>query len=249
MSSGKPRIKRKRTIADHLIAISRQLCLAIEPLSYAPPVAVVYNPLVYGQKAHEEYLRRFGSRSGVNVLLGMNPGPWGMAQTAVPFGAVKWVRDWMKIEAAVERPAAEHPKRPVDGFDCQRNEVSGDRLWSWASERFGTADAFFDRFFVWNYCPVSFMISSGANLVPEKLTALERTTLFSICDAALREMVEIVEPSMVIGVGKFATDRARRVLPESVEIGQVLHPSPASPIANRGWAAAAEKQLQELGVL
>ena len=33
-----------------------------------------------------------------------------------------------------------------------------------------------------------------------------------------------------------------------IRIGRVLHPSPASPAANRGWAAAAEKQLLALGV-
>ena len=32
-------------------------------------------------------------------------------------------------------------------------------------------------------------------------------------------------------------------------IGTILHPSPASPKANRGWASIAERELQELGAL
>jgi single-strand selective monofunctional uracil DNA glycosylase len=55
---------------------------------------------------------------------------------------------------------------------------------------------------------------------------------------------------MVVGVGKFARDQAARILAaEDIEIGQILHPSPASPIANRGWAPQAEHQLSELGLL
>ena len=63
-------------------------------------------------------------------------------------------------------------------------------------------------------------------------------------------MVELIEPAMVIGVGKFAEGRARLALDGlGLPIATVLHPSPASPIANRGWAPQAEKQLEALGVL
>src|SRR5688572_32536315 len=93
----------------------------------------------------------------------MNPGPFGMAQTGVPFGDVAMVRDWLGIVAAVAKPRDEHPKRPVLGFECQRSEVSGARLWGWARARFGTPQRFFERFFVANYCPLAFMESSGAN--------------------------------------------------------------------------------------
>jgi single-strand selective monofunctional uracil DNA glycosylase len=33
-----------------------------------------------------------------------------------------------------------------------------------------------------------------------------------------------------------------------VAVGAILHPSPASPMANRGWVKQAEKQLREIGV-
>ncbi|MBT8491421.1 MAG: single-stranded DNA-binding protein [Deltaproteobacteria bacterium] len=240
---------RRPASSSGLEAIAGQLSEAVSKLDFGEPVSVVYNPLDYARGAHAEYLERFGGRRGVALLLGMNPGPWGMAQTGVPFGEVAAVRDWMQIRAAIGKPDPEHPKRPVQGLECQRSEVSGARLWGWAREQFGDPEAFFARFFVWNYCPLSFMVESGANLTPDKLARAERDALYQPCDRALVEVVDALEPSMVIGIGKFAETRARRVLGDGVPIGTVLHPSPASPIANRGWAPQADKQLRELGVL
>ena len=183
------------------------------------------------------------------IFLGMNPGPWGMAQTGVPFGTIKLVRDWICIEGLVGKPPHEHPKRPIVGFDVEREEVSGNRFWGWAKERFGTADRFFERFFAANYCPLVFMEASGKNRTPDKLPLAEKEELFRHCDSAFRQIVQTLEPDLVIGVGKFAEDRAKSALfGLEVRIGRILHPSPASPIANRGWQQQAEQQLEELGV-
>lgn len=231
------------------LAINRALVRAVAPLRFAPPVTHVYNPLVYARRAAEQYLEHFAHPGVEAIWLGMNPGPFGMAQTGVPFGEVAVVRDWMGLEARIDRPENEHPKRPIQGFDCTRSEVSGARLWGWAKERFGTPEAFFARFFVWNYCPLVFLEETGKNRTPDKLPAAERAPLFAACDEALVRMVAALRPQRVLGVGKFATDRARAVLgDEGPTIGTVLHPSPASPIANRGWAPQAERQLAELGI-
>lgn len=231
------------------VSIVRRLTRNVESLSFAPPVTHVYNPLDYAFEAHKSYLQRY-CRTGVRaLLLGMNPGPWGMVQTGVPFGEVELVRDWLGIDTGVKKPKIEHPKRQIDGFDCRRSEVSGRRLWGWAKERFGSPDAFFDTFFVWNYCPLAFMEESGRNRTPDKLPADERDALYAPCNEALEQIVKHVKPKMLLGVGKFAEKRAKDVLGDTVEIGTVLHPSPASPIANRGWAEQAEKQLAALGLL
>ena len=179
-----------------------------------------------------------------------NPHPFGMAQVGVPFGEVGLVRDWLGIEVPVERPVREHPRRPVQGFACPRSEVSGARLWGWARDRFGTPEAFFQRFFITNYCPLVFMEESGANLTPDKLPGPERAPLFAACDRALRRTVETLQPRFVLGVGKFAEQRIKQVLGGSGEvlIGSLPHPSPASPLANRGWAALADRALGELGI-
>ncbi|MCA9707751.1 MAG: single-stranded DNA-binding protein [Myxococcales bacterium] len=231
-----------------LVTISRRLSRAVSRLTFAPPVTHVYNPLRYARAPHEAYLERFGGKRGRVVLLGMNPGPFGMVQTGVPFGEVGLVRDWLRIEGEIGRPKHEHPKRPVEGLACTRSEVSGARLWGWAKDRYRTPRSFFARFFVINYCPLAFLEESGRNRTPDKLPRAEREPLFQACDRALRETVDALAPSIVVGVGAFARDRARQVLGDAVPVGMMLHPSPASPLANRGWQARAEAELAALGV-
>ena len=231
-----------------LIRIHRTLSREVDRLDFAPPVTHVYNPLRYARRSAEAYLGRYANEGVDAVLLGMNPGPFGMAQTGVPFGEVALVRDWLGICEKVDRPHGEHPKRPIQGFGCERSEVSGQRLWGWAKKRFKTPDAFFRRLFVWNYCPLVFMEESGRNRTPDKLPKAEQVALYEPCDRALRRMVDALGSPRVIGVGRFAEQRARAALDDDVEVGMVLHPSPASPIANRGWAPQAEKQLRALGV-
>jgi single-strand selective monofunctional uracil DNA glycosylase len=232
-----------------LAAISRTLSTEVSRLRFASPVAYLYNPLEYARKPHEAYLNAWGKGPKRVLLVGMNPGPFGMAQTGVPFGDVQMVRDWMGIRADVGRPASEHPKRPIQGFSCSRSEVSGTRLWGWAKDRFGTPERFFESYFVLNYCPLAFVEASGKNLTPDKLPAVEKAPLFRACDAALRRAVDVLRPRFVIGVGGFAMDRARAALQDyDGVIGTVLHPSPASPKANRGWAKVAEEELRALGV-
>lgn len=219
-------------------------------MAFAAPVTHVYNPLRYAGALHRLYLERFAQPGVPALLLGMNPGPFGMAQTGVPFGAVPAVRDWLQLTGRIGQPDDAHPARPVLGFSCPRVEVSGQRLWGWAAEQYGTPTAFFRRFFVVNYCPLVFMEASGKNRTPDKLPAAERQALYAACDLALRATVKTLAPRWVIGVGAFAAARAKLVLDGMpVQIGTVLHPSPASPRANRGWAAQACAALTDYGLL
>jgi single-strand selective monofunctional uracil DNA glycosylase len=232
-----------------LVEIYDELRREVADLGFGPPVSHVYNPLDYAWAAHRQYLERFGRGRRELVLLGMNPGPWGMAQTGVPFGEVALVRDWLGIEAPVGRPESEHPKRPVEGFACTRSEVSGRRLWGFVRDRWGAPERFFATAFVANYCPLAFLEASGRNRTPDRLPVGERDALFRVCDRALAAAVGELEPELVVGVGAFAAGRAAAALSgRGVRIGQVLHPSPASPAANRGWAEQAGLQLEGLGV-
>ncbi|MEO6601532.1 MAG: uracil-DNA glycosylase family protein [Polyangiaceae bacterium] len=233
-----------------LVQVSRRLSQRVSELSFEAPVAYVYNPLEYARAPHEAYLKRYGKAPKRALLLGMNPGPFGMAQTGVPFGDVAMVREFLGLTGAVGKPPREHSKRPITGFDCTRSEVSGSRLWGFAQQHFRTAAHFFEHFFVVNYCPLVFMDEGGKNLTPDKLPKAEQEPLFAACDGALRDIVQLLKPEFLIGVGAFAEKRARRTFPDfKGTIGTVLHPSPASPKANRGWAAIAEGQLRELGAI
>mgnify|MGYP001619344429 FL=1 len=232
-----------------LPAIADRLRREVLRLGFANPVTHVYNPLDYAWEPHARYLERYGRGRKEVILLGMNPGPWGMAQTGVPFGEVNFVRDWLGINEPVGKPKREHPQRLVTGFACKRSEVSGARLWGWAKENFVTPQRFFAQFFVANYCPLMFMEATARNRTPDKLPLLEREPLFAACDCALRRTVEALQPRYVIGVGVFAESRACEALAGmNVTIGGILHPSPASPAANRNWPAKATTQLARLGI-
>jgi single-strand selective monofunctional uracil DNA glycosylase len=239
-------------ISGDLIMAARKLALELDKLKFSSPVTHVYNPLRYAAKGYELYLRKYASGPKRVMFLGMNPGPFGMAQTGVPFGEVTAVRHWLNIRCGLERPLVQHPARPVLGFDCPRSEVSGARLWGLFSKRFGTARRFFRQHIVMNYCPLTFMEASGRNRTPDKLPPKERLQLFALCDEHLKGCVKLFQPEWVIGVGAFALRRAEQIIPSGVEakpkLACILHPSPASPAANKDWAKRVTQQLVSLGV-
>jgi single-strand selective monofunctional uracil DNA glycosylase len=248
----------KPGFATRVLAATADLCDRVDGLSFGDPVAYIYNPLRYAWPLHEQYVRTWGASPRRVLLVGMNPGPWGMAQTGVPFGEVAVVRDWLALRGEVSRPVPEHPQRPVQGLKCARSEVSGRRLWGYFADRFGGPEEFFAENFVVNYCPLVFMEISARNRTPDKLPAAQAAPLFEACDRRLVRLVDLYRPEWVIGVGGFARKkldalfkgkaprRARGHVPD--HIGTVLHPSPASPAANRGWAQAAEKQITAQGI-
>lgn len=235
--------------AQELIAAAAALRDAVDRLTFVPPVTHVYNPLRYAWRPHEMYLGRYGTSRKRVLFLGMNPGPFGMAQTGIPFGEIAAVRDWLQLEAPVGRPAGEHPARRVTGFACTRSEISGRRLWGLFARRFVRAEEFFREHFIVNYCPLAFMEETGRNRTPDKLPPNELETLYRHCDDHLRAVVAALQPAWLIGVGGFAEKRFREVFgAQDFKIGAILHPSPASPAANRGWEDQAERQLKDLGV-
>ena len=235
--------------ATHLITSSKKLRTALNKLKFSPPTHTVYNPLDYAWAPYQDYLKKWGNSRKKVIFLGMNPGPWGMAQVGIPFGEISLVRDWITISGKVTKPKNEHPKKPVLGFDCQRSEVSGKRLWGLFSEKFPSPKAFFKEHYVANYCPLAFLEEGGKNRTPDKLPATEKEQLFNLCDQHLREIVTALKPNIVIGVGKFAEERAKIALNSlPVEINTILHPSPANPMANKGWGVFATKKLKEIGV-
>jgi single-strand selective monofunctional uracil DNA glycosylase len=237
-------IELHRTLVDSAQRLSNN----VSNLSFSSPVTHVYNPLEYAWENHCAYLEKYGVDAKKIVFVGMNPGPFGMVQTGIPFGELAIVRDWLKLVCPIQAPRLQNPARPVEGWQCGRSEVSGRRLWGLFMSRFITPDIFFCDHWVVNYCPLAFF-NQGKNLTPDKLPALEQQTLLVACDQHLRDTALITQAEWVIGVGAWAEQRAKIALAGlPVRIGRILHPSPASPAANRGWAEAATKQLLELGV-
>ncbi|MCR9295684.1 MAG: single-stranded DNA-binding protein [bacterium] len=235
-----------------LLRNAKQLSQDVAKLRFDTSIPWVYNPLEYAWKPHRQFWQRYALPSCRVLFLGMNPGPWGMAQTGIPFGEVTAVREFLKIDAPISRPLREHPKRPIQGWDCPRSEVSGRRLWGLFQQQFTTPEAFFEQHFVVNYCPLVFMESSARNVTPDKLPADSRRPLEDVCDQHLARLLEILQPEWLIGVGGFAEKCGSRILESwdfsQIQLGRILHPSPASPAANRDWAGTASRQLRELGI-
>ncbi len=236
------------TAATHpvspLVPIALDFSRAVGALHWRTP-SHVYNPLDYAWHGHRQYLQRYGHTRGRVLLLGMNPGPWGMTQTGVPFGSIAMVRDWFGIVTRLSPTLpAQHPKYPILGMACHRDEGSGRRLWGWARERVGEPAAFFERFFVWNYCPLLFL-KHDRNLIPAHLSAAESRALDAICDHALERAISALQPSAIVGVGRYAQQRAQRLVGDGLPIAYLPHPSPASPAANREWPQLAEHALAQ----
>ncbi len=229
-----------------LIAATRELSDAVGALKFSEPVAYVYNPLEYARETHEQFLARYGNGSKRFVFLGMNPGPFGMAQTGIPFGEIDAVQNWLGIFGFVGKPPQEHPAKPVDGFGCPRSEVSGRRLWGLFRERFGAPENFFREHFVTNFCPLLFVAGNerGKNLTPEDLVPAERDAVNAPCDLFLRRLAETLEPECLVGVGNFAETAAKRALAGMpVKFTRIIHPSPASPAANKDWSGKVTAKL------
>ena len=233
------------SVSESLINAARELSHDVDSIDFSDPIVHVYNPLDYAWKSHKQYLKKWANSSKIILFMGMNPGPFGMAQTGIPFGEVNHVRDWLGIHESVGKPKNEHPKRLIEGFDCKRSEVSGKRLWGFFKKQFGRPEYFFKSHFVLNYCPLVFIEASGKNFTPDKLPNSESKSLFSACDKHLRLIAEILEIKYLVAVGAFAETRAKKALGEnsSIRVFRILHPSPASPLANKGWCDKALEQL------
>jgi single-strand selective monofunctional uracil DNA glycosylase len=242
---------RMETIASQLIQVGQELADELRPLRFSDPVSHTYLTVDYARSGYEAYLKTYANSKKRTLLLGMNPGPYGMAQTGVPFGEISSVRGWMKLSPEIGKPDNEHPKRKVTGMDCPKSEVSGRRLWGLFADRFSSAEDFFKDHLVINFCPLIWMKDTGANLTPDKIRSTEMSSVDTACQKHLRRIIEILEPEYLIGVGAYAENQmqaAQEHLGTTATIGKILHPSPASPAANRGWAEVAERQLKELGV-
>lgn len=240
---------RENQVVLQLLKAGEVLNQELRLIRFHSPVGWVYSPMEYAWEPYETYIRRYVSHPVKVLFLGMNPGPWGMAQTGIPFGDIHIVKEWLSIDGSVKTPENTHPGRAVLGFDSVRSEVSGKRLWGFFRERFETPEAFFRQHFVANYCPLLFLDAGGRNLTPDRLHSADRQALLDPCDRHLLKITRILEVQWVVGIGKYAQRQAERILRHSsVQVTGILHPSPANPSANRGWSEKALLQLQESGI-
>ena len=237
--------------SDRLIGRTRKLCNEVDELSFSYD-GFIYNPLDYAWDMHEAFLRRYAKEGASILFLGMNPGPFGMMQTGVPFGEVNAVRDYLHLDhLPVGKPQTEHPNRPVLGMKIGRSEGSGKRLWGLISLLWPDADDFFRDHCVFNYCPLGFLDrgKTAKNFTPDHLPKAEKAALEAVCDAYLRDVINLFRPKALIGVGKYAEAKLEAVNDDSSRIvSSIIHPSPGNPQANNGWNEKTTQKMKELGL-
>lgn len=246
-------VRRSLNCCEGMLVIEKALCESLLNLKLNDQIAFVYNPLDYASETHEDYVRKYCRSTKDILFLGMNPGPFGMAQNGVPFGDTHYVKNWLNIKGSVQKPDREHPRRLIHGLHCVRSEVSGQRFWSFLEDISKTPDVFFSHCYVHNYCPLSFMTSSGKNVTPPEIQSSQKKVLLDICDKSILEVIKLLHVKFIIGIGKFAEGRARKVIKEyqitNVKVFGIMHPSPINPFANKGWKDIIYRQLSECGIL
>lgn len=236
-----------KTLKNESIILSDKLEEIINSKSF-PKDIFAYNPLTYARDSFFSYIEGFANTPIDAIFLGMNPGPNGMMQTGIPFGDVSFVKNYLGINSGVSKPTKEHPKRPILGFSCPKSEVSGTRLWSFFQSQYQEPNGLFKRYFILNYCPLGFLSESGANVTPDKIAIESRKKIEKLCDEFLLKTVPLFSAKKLVGIGGYASKVFARLFPDA-EIATLLHPSPASPAANRGWSNVAAKQLKEAGLI
>lgn len=209
----------------------------------------IYNPLDYAWNAHSEFIEKYITHKVDTIFLGMNPGPFGMMQTGVPFGEINAVKNYLKIGAHIGKPQNEHPNRPVEGMNIKRSEISGLRFWGMVQDFYPEPSEFFKTNAVFNYCPLGFIssVKTAKNITPESLVKSEREALDRVCLNYLADIVEILEPKYLVGIGKYAEEKLKKVA-GSRFVTSIIHPSPGNPMANNGWKEKTIGKLRELGI-
>lgn len=233
--------------------LEQQLSYALRNVPLPSEVVAMYDPIEYARELHLAYMERFLNGPKPVLFLGMNPGPWGMCQTGVPFGHVPSVRDWMQLRGEVLKPLGELAIRPVEGLQCTRSEQSGSRWWGLFQDVCGTPERFFRNCFVYNICPLAFFKASGANVTPAELKGSKAQIKQISCDYLVRAL-ELIQPTIVVSVGRYVDDcvkalvKQRRLDPNRMQFKYMPHPSPRS-LNNTDWPQKARRWLEENGVM
>ncbi|XP_055543975.1 single-strand selective monofunctional uracil-DNA glycosylase [Wyeomyia smithii] len=231
-----------------------QLCEALKQVTLPADVAVTYNPIEYAAELHTAYMQKYLDNPKPVLFLGMNPGPWGMCQTGVPFGYVPAVRDWMQLRGQILKPIPELHSRPVDGLSCTRAEQSGQRWWGLYQILCGEPEKFFKNCFVYNICPLAFFHATGRNITPADLKGPSKNRLQEVCVQYLKEALELFHPKIIISVGRYTEDRVKALVkqnfldPSVFQLKCMPHPSPRS-LNNTNWNEKAQVWLTENGLM
>ncbi|XP_075222511.1 single-strand-selective monofunctional uracil-DNA glycosylase [Lycorma delicatula] len=232
------------SFSQKILEIEKKLVLKLTSenieVKLNPPVEYIYNPLEYAFEVHSNFVNKFCNEKKQLLFLGMNPGPWGMMQTGVPFGDINTVKNWLKLSGNITEPHRQHPNKRVKGFDCKRVEVSGKRFWSLAQHLSNNnPNTFFSNSFLHNYFPLVLLSSTGKNITPADLKSSDQKLIQNICNESLLEILAHLQVKYVIAIGRFAERRVVSLLKNKnvtdIKVVYISHPSPRNPASNKDW--------------
>ncbi|XP_022920876.2 single-strand selective monofunctional uracil DNA glycosylase-like [Onthophagus taurus] len=225
-----------------------QLSKELNNLTFSSPAHYIYNPLEYAWKPHSTFVKTYCKGTKDVLFLRINPGPWGMCQTGIPFGEVNISKEWLKMNGEVEKPKNECPKKQIKGFECHRSEQSGKRFYGFFKNLCRTPEVFFKNAFVYNFCPLSFMEKEEegkrcANITPDKLKGQIKKDLENICGKTLVNILKLLDVKIIVAVGRYTEKQAVKIIQESqldIEVIYMRHPS---RMAGRNWSKTAQNVL------
>lgn len=234
-------------IPTKLLQYATALNEKLRKLSFNSPVQYVYNPVEYAYDMHAAFIKRYCQSEKKILLLGMNPGPWGMVQTGIPFGEINMVKEWYQIEAKINKPAIECPQREVMGLDCHRSEISGKRLYEYFKKVSHTPDNFFKNTYLYNYCPLALLQRGGNNFTPSSLKGAIKKELEEYCNDSLLQVLELLKTEIIIALGVYTKKQADLILKvnciDHIQVICMPHPSPRAK-GNENWSEKAQHVLE-----
>jgi single-strand selective monofunctional uracil DNA glycosylase len=250
--------------SDGLARCWHRAALRFEPMARRIRAAtgwLVLDPGRYGERWHHRFRRCYPVGPRPLLVFGLNPGPYGMAQTGVPFTDLKRLefhlpRLWRELLAAREPVALPGLAPPsLRPFLTRTFESSSVRVYKFLERAFGSAEQAFRRVAFVNPCPLLFIDrATGENRTPADLPraaprlmrefdALRRTTVL--------EAVSELEARGAVLLGKDVARAAAPALRAALPADSVLeweHPARAVPetwarglhesLAARGWIDA-----------
>jgi single-strand selective monofunctional uracil DNA glycosylase len=225
---------------------------------------LVLNPGRYGERWHARFRRAYPMSPRPLLVFGLNPGPYGMAQTGVPFTDLKRLESalpglWKDLVASgepVTRPGLAPPS--LARHLTRTFESSSVRVYRFLERAYGRPELALREVVFVNPCPLLFIDpETGANRTPADLPralrarkAAELVHAFEeLRRATVLEAVAELEPRGAILLGRdvaAAVGEALRAALGARSVVEWEHPARAVP---ETWSRGLADELRKRGLL
>ena len=209
-----------------IIELYKSLNIELDELKFFPPCFYVYNPLSYCFESFKIYFEYLNTEEEINLFFGINPGPFGMAQTGIPFGDKETVKNYLKIEPKIDidKIPKQHPKKQILGLEVKRVEKSGRIFWGVIKEFYPEKYDFFKSNFVLNFCPLCFLDEQGRNITPKVLRKEDQIALYKILEIFMLKLFKLIKIKKLIAIGD-ETFSYLNALNTKLKIQTIIHPA------------------------